>query len=141
MTERRLRVVAVEPDAAGYPHAAQLVSVAREATHKASGAVAGGSRYFVTSLRAQEAGPERLAAAIRGYWGVENKVHWQRDVLGGEDQCRLRQAKAACVLALLRTALIALVRRAGHDSLKVAQETFTEERDKAIHLLCRQRLT
>jgi hypothetical protein len=65
----------------------------------------------------KEAGPERLSHQIRGYWGVENIVLWRRDVLCREDKCRLRNANAACILALLRTALITLVRCSGYDSL------------------------
>jgi len=107
---------------------------------KASGKTEQGSRYFATSLRPQEAGPERLSYEIRGYWGVEKNVHWRRDVLCREDKCRLRNANAACILALLRTALITLVRRSGYDSLKVAQEIFAHDPNKVIRLLCSQRL-
>jgi predicted transposase YbfD/YdcC len=128
-------VVPIEADAAAYPHAAQLISVAREVTHKASGNIGQGCRYFATSLRSQEAGPERLSHQIRGYWGVENIVHWRRDVLCREDKCRLRNPNAACILALLRTALITLVRRSGYDSLKIAQEIFAHNPNKAIRLL------
>ena len=47
----------IEADAAAYPHAAQLISVTREVTHKASGKIEQGCRYFATSLRPHEAGP------------------------------------------------------------------------------------
>ena len=44
------------------------------------------------------------------------------------------------ILALLRTALITLARCSGYDSLKVAQETFADDPNKAIRLLCSRRL-
>jgi hypothetical protein len=47
----------------------------------------------------------------------------------------VRNANAACILALLRTVLITLVRRSGYDSLKVAQEIFAHDLNKAIRLL------
>ena len=134
-------MVPIEADAAAYPHAAQLISVAREVIHKASGKTERGCRCFATSLRPQEAGPERLSHQIRGYWGVENIVHWRRDVLCREDKCRLRNPNAACILALLRTALITLVRRSGYDSLKVAQEIFAHNPNEAIRLLCSRPFT
>ena len=40
------------------------------------------TRYYITSLL-EDAKP--LAQRIRGYWGVENKVHYVRDVTQGED--------------------------------------------------------
>jgi hypothetical protein len=39
LTQRQTRVVPIEADAAAYPHAAQLISVTREVTHKASGKI------------------------------------------------------------------------------------------------------
>ena len=46
--------MSIEPDAATYAHAAQLISLQRQQTHKRTGEVKGGTRYFTTSLRAQE---------------------------------------------------------------------------------------
>jgi len=133
-------VVPIEADAAAYPHAAQLTSVAREVTHKASGklsrAVATLPQAFVPKKRAQSGSVTR--SEVTG--GVENIVHWRRDVLCREDKCRLRNPNAACILALLRTALITLVRCSGYDSLKVAQEIFAHDPNKAIRLLCSRRL-
>ena len=36
--------------------------------------------YIVTSLPASEAGPERLLALVRAHWGIENRLHYVRDV-------------------------------------------------------------
>jgi predicted transposase YbfD/YdcC len=132
--------VSIEPDAAAYPHAAQLVSLHRQRTHKATGENKTGTRYFALSLRGNETTPERVAKQIRGYWAVENKVHWRRDVIGGEDQCRLREANSACALALLRTALLALVVASGRRSLKEAQEELAYKPYRALHLIRFQRL-
>ncbi len=132
--------MSIEPDAAAYPHVAQLVSLQRQRTHKATGKNNTGTRYFALSLRANETTPEQVAKQIRGYWGVENKVHWRRDVIGGEDQCRLRDANSACALALLRTALLALVVASGGRSLKEAQEELAYKPNRALHLIRFQRL-
>ena len=132
--------MSLEPEAAAYPHVAQLVSVQRQQTHKASGENKAGTRYFAVSLRADETTPAQLAKQIRGYWGVENQVHWRRDVIGGEDQCRLRNPNSACALALLRTALLALVVGSGRRSLKAAQEEFAHKPNRVLHLIRFQRL-
>ena len=132
--------MSIEPDAAAYPHVAQLVSLRRNRTHKLSGQTKTGTRYFALSLRANETTAEKVARQIRGYWGVENKVHWRRDAIGGEDQCRLRNANSACALALLRTALLALVVASGRRSLKEAQEELAHKPNRALHLIRFQRL-
>ena len=137
--DRSIRVAPVQPDVAKFPHAAQLISVSRTATHKKTQESKTGTRYFVASLGPEEASPMDMGMKVRGYWGVESS-HWQRDVLGKEDKCRLRNPNAACVLALLRTALLAVVRTAGHGRLKLAQEHFTNKPIPAINLVLNQRL-
>jgi predicted transposase YbfD/YdcC len=56
-------------------------------------------RYYLSSLKMDV---ETLARAVRGHWGVENKLHWVMDVCFGEDQSRVRQGYAAENLAALR---------------------------------------
>jgi hypothetical protein len=36
--------------------------------------------YAITSLTTDEAGPERLLALSREHWGIENRLHYVRDV-------------------------------------------------------------
>jgi len=36
----------------------------------------------------------RFAAAVRGHWGIENRLHWQLDVTFAEDQSRIRKGHA-----------------------------------------------
>lgn len=48
-------------------------------------------RYYISSLPANA---ERLAKAIRGHWGVENRCHWVLDVVFGEDQSSITEGYA-----------------------------------------------
>ena len=43
-----------------------------------------------------------MAQAIRGHWGVENRLHWRLDVLFGEDQDRKRTEQAAANFSAFR---------------------------------------
>jgi hypothetical protein len=45
------------------------------------------TRYYVASFVDTA---KAFSARIRGYWGVENKVHYVRDVTQGEDASRIR---------------------------------------------------
>jgi predicted transposase YbfD/YdcC len=65
-------------------------------------------RYYLTSL---PLGVETFARAVRGHWGVENKLHWVLDVCFREDQSRARTGYAAENLATLRRLALNLLRR------------------------------
>ena len=52
--------------------------------------------------------PQR--ARIRGYWGVENKVHYVRDVTQGEDASRTRMHGLPEVFAVARNFALNLYR-------------------------------
>ena len=69
--------------------------------------------YAITSAGPEWAGAADLLGWWRGHWGIENRVHWVRDVTMGEDQSRIRTASAPQVMAGLRNAAISFVRLAG----------------------------
>lgn len=65
-------------------------------------------RYYLSSLAL---GVETFARAVRGHWGVENKLHWAMDVCFGEDDSRARTGYAAENLATLRRLALNLLKR------------------------------
>lgn len=66
--------------------------------------------YAVTSLSRQQADAARLLGIWRGRWEIENRGFWVRDVVFGEDACRIRTGLAPYVLAVLRNFAITLLR-------------------------------
>jgi predicted transposase YbfD/YdcC len=65
-------------------------------------------RYFLSSL---PLGVETFARAVRGHWGVENKLHWVLNVCLREDQSRARTGYAAENLAALRRLALNILKR------------------------------
>jgi predicted transposase YbfD/YdcC len=65
-------------------------------------------RYFISSLKSDA---ERLLQAVRGHWGIENKVHWVLDIAFREDDCRIRKGYGAENFAVLRHIALNLLRR------------------------------
>ncbi len=49
--------------------------------------------------------------AVRGHWGIENRLHWVLDVTLGEDQCRTRKDNGAHNLAVLRHMTLNIVNK------------------------------
>jgi predicted transposase YbfD/YdcC len=56
-------------------------------------------RYFISSMAADA---EKIGAAVRGHWAIENQLHWSLDVSFNEDACRTRTGNAAENLAVVR---------------------------------------
>ena len=79
-----------------------------EGERRVGDAVSRERRYYLTSLPAD---PARIAAAVRGHWGIENRLHWVLDLAFREDDSRARAGHAAANLAVLRHIALNLLRR------------------------------
>ena len=76
--------------------------------------------YLITSADHTAAPPATLAAWAQGHWGIENKLHWVRDVTFGEDASQIRTGAAPQVMATLRNLVISLLRLAGWTNIAEA---------------------
>jgi len=110
-----------------FPHARQAARITRTVTRTLTARsgrqrtttreTSTGTAYIITSLHRREAGPAHIAAYARGHRGIENKVHWVRDVTFGEDACKVRAGSRPRALATLRNLAIGLLRQAGYQSI------------------------
>ena len=71
-------------------------------------------RYYILS---KYLSARRFAGAVRGHWGIENRLHWQLDVTFQEDQCRIRKGHADANFSILRRAALAMLKN--ESTLKV----------------------
>jgi predicted transposase YbfD/YdcC len=76
------------------------------------------TRYYVASFTDTAQG---FADRIRGYWGVENKVHHVRDVTQGEDVSRIRTPPLIQTWAIARNFALNLYRHNGFQNMAQAQ--------------------
>ncbi len=60
----------------------------------------------ITSLNTERANAARLLQLTRRHWGIENGLHYRRDVTLGEDASRIRKGAAPQVMAALRNSII-----------------------------------
>ena len=67
-------------------------------------------QYGITSLSPEEASAERLLTIKRGHWSIENKSHWMRDNLLGEDASPVRCGAIPQVMATLRNVALSVLR-------------------------------
>lgn len=127
--ERRELWALADPELNGYagssgavgerwPHLKQVCRLERQRTMKGKRQLE--VSYAITSLPAADAGAQQLLTISRGHWGIENRVHWVRDVTFDEDRTQIPMGAAPQVMAALRNLVISLVRRAGHTNIAAA---------------------
>jgi predicted transposase YbfD/YdcC len=91
--------------------------------------------YGITSLSGLAADAGVLLGYTRGHWGIENGLHYTRDVTLGEDRCRVRRRQAPRVLASLRNVAVYLLRNADYPSVAAATRAAAAQPELALDML------
>ena len=100
----------------GWAGLRQVFRLERQRRDKRTGTHEVSVHYGITSLPPERADARRLAALNRGHWGIENRRHWVRDAVLGEDASRIRTGKAPQVMALFRNVALSFLGLLGYDS-------------------------
>lgn len=126
---RTIKVVEA-PDWVVFPGARQIAQLRRTRTVKGKRTVE--VVYLITSADHRAAQPATLAGWVRGHWGIENRVHWVRDVAYREDHSQVRTGTAPQVMASLRNTAITIARIAGWRNIASANRYHSWHPHEAI---------
>lgn len=118
-----------------WPGLAQVFEVGRHVILPKTGQERIEVVYGVTSLTAERATPSRVLELVRGHWGIENKLHWVRDVTFDEDRSQVRCGSIPQVMAALRNTAIGLLRWAGHTNIAAACRRLAAQPAQALALI------
>jgi predicted transposase YbfD/YdcC len=133
--ERRLIVSNELSGYSDWPGLEQVFELTRTTILKNTGEVREETVYGITSLTSEEAGALCLLEIIRCHWHIENKSHWVRDVIFGEDHSQVRCGNAPQVMAALRNTAIGLIRSAGRTNIAAACREFAARPAMALELI------
>jgi predicted transposase YbfD/YdcC len=78
---------------------------------------------------------KEFACGIRGHWGIENSLHWVKDVVLNEDNSTIRMGNAPANLSVMRAIALNVLRRNGHTSITIAQRFLSNDIDKILALV------
>lgn len=135
---RDTRILTASADLQGYsdwPALAQVFRLERRRLHTKSGKETHEVVYGLTSLRPSDASAAQLLTLNRAAWGIENGLHYRRDVTFREDATRLTRGHAGRVMASLNNLVIGLLRVAGHTNLAAARRRCNADLPTALALL------
>jgi predicted transposase YbfD/YdcC len=114
--ERRTLLASTDlPGYLDWPHLAQVLRVER--TWREHGITKRQVAYAITSLSPERADAETLLRLKRGHWQIENRLHWVKDVVLGEDASLIHAGQGPRVMSTLRHLALNLLRWAGIDQI------------------------
>lgn len=108
--ETRSYVIVVNPEGIRNPEAwSKLKVIGMCVRSRVEGEKRSDEAHYFIGSREMSAG--KYAEGLRGHWGIENNLHWQMDVVFGEDGSRVQRRHGAENLALVRRMALGLLKR------------------------------
>lgn len=133
---RQITVSSLMKDYLDWPYLGQVFKLERRFITLATGEVETEVQYGLTSLLRQKAGPEELLTIVRSEWGIENGLHYRRDVTFQEDQTRMTEKKMGRAMAAINNLVVSLLNNQGFSNHAQARRQFNAFPDKALALIC-----
>lgn len=123
---------------ADFPFARSLVVLRNTRCIKKTNQSTTEPHYYLSSALPEQYRPAQWLGLIRGHWaGVEIRNHWRRDVIFREDGSRSRNPNLLANLALIRSALLAVLSEHLPDtSSPEIIEQLGRNTDKSLRILC-----
>jgi predicted transposase YbfD/YdcC len=122
-------------DGIDFPHAAQSACIRRETFEISGDRISKENAFILTSGKAGEVTAARMNKGIRRHWGIENKSHYIRDTVYGEDHEQAWAGEGPQALASLRNLAIGLFRMKNTDSIKETTEWVCRDRMRALQFM------
>lgn len=124
LESRTLRLIPDEHRYLQWPGLAQVFQLERRVVVQTTGELSTETVYGFTSLPPERVTAQQLLGWIQDYWGIENGLHYRRDVSLQEDAIRMTNPSLAEVMATLNNFIVGLVRKLGLPNLAAAQRRF-----------------
>ena len=118
-----------------FPYLEQVFRITRKSAEVKSGKVSEQTIYGITSWSVATAGAQELLAATRGHWGIENGLHYRRDVTFHEDAGRHTTKNGGRVQAAFNNLTIGILRKLGWENIAQARRYFAAHLEEALHLI------
>jgi predicted transposase YbfD/YdcC len=135
---RTITVSSQLKDFLDWPYLEQVFRLERRFVSLKTGEIQEQTEYGFTSLTREEIAPSELLNKIRSYWGIENGLHYRRDVTLREDHTRLTKGNAGQAMACLNNLILGiLLSKKKYHTIPAARRYFSAHPGQALDLFLR----
>lgn len=117
LEQRTLTVISDADGFIDWPGLQQVFKVERQVTRLRTGECTYEVAYGITSVPHERADAACLLAWTRHHWGIENGLHYRRDVTLKEDATRMASSSQANVVATINNFIVGLAGKLGFTNL------------------------
>jgi predicted transposase YbfD/YdcC len=137
LEKRTLTVSSQLNDFLDWPYLEQVFMLERRAVSTKTGEIVTEQTvYGFTSLSRKEVSPDQLLEMTRSYWGIENGLHYRRDVTLNEDRTRMTKGNIGQAMACINNLVIGLlIGRLNYRYLPETRRFFNAYPAKALDLI------
>jgi predicted transposase YbfD/YdcC len=135
---RTLTVSSQLKDFLDWPYLEQVFKLERRFVSFKTGEIHEQIEYGFTSLSRDEIAPRNLLEMTRSYWGIENGLHYRRDVTLREDYTRMTKGKMGQAMACLNNLILGiLLSKKKYRTIPTARRYFSAHPAEALDLFLR----
>ena len=124
LEKRTLTLMVDEQQFLDWPGVQQVFQLERVVKHLRTGQESTEVVYGITSCDSQHASAAQVLGWTRAYWGIENGLHYRRDVTLHEDATRISQPALAKTMAAINNFIVGLSLKLGYLNLASARRVF-----------------
>ena len=118
-----------------WPHVQQVFRLERRFEYVNQGRTTCETVYGITSLRPDQASPQRLLEIVRTHWNIENGLHYRRDETLREDWCHLRLGHTQRMMAAVNNLVLGLLLRRGVRNVPRQRRWYAARWNEALKLI------
>jgi predicted transposase YbfD/YdcC len=135
LEERTITVSSLLQDYLDWPEVAQVFKLERRFINLKTGEVDQEVRYGLTSLSHQKASPKCLLDIVRSAWGIENGLHYRRDVTFQEDATRMTRKSMGRAMATINNLVSSLLAIQGFQNFAQARRLYDARPQQALAII------
>lgn len=107
-----------------WPGLAQVFKLERTVRDLSGAKISQETVYGITSCPQETHSADQLLTLIRSYWGIENGLHYRRDVTLEEDQTRVSHTRFASVIATINNFVVSMTQKLDFSNMASALRRF-----------------